>query len=81
MYKSFIGLVPVRRRQPAAIGTVAPRHRPALGRQRPRPDLFHPGNAPDGLQPRQRANQPGNWAFDALLKFDNLRYRLMPYIY
>ncbi len=25
--------------------------------------------------------EPGSWAFDALLKFDNLRYRLMPYIY
>ncbi|MDZ7261114.1 MAG: DUF5110 domain-containing protein, partial [candidate division KSB1 bacterium] len=25
--------------------------------------------------------EPGHWAYDALLKFDNLRYRLMPYIY
>ncbi|MGB8225996.1 MAG: glycoside hydrolase family 31 protein [Sedimentisphaerales bacterium] len=25
--------------------------------------------------------QPGHWAYDALLKFDQLRYRLMPYIY
>jgi alpha-D-xyloside xylohydrolase len=25
--------------------------------------------------------EPGEWAYDALLKFDNLRYRLMPYIY
>ena len=25
--------------------------------------------------------EPGSWAYDALLKFDNLRYRLMPYIY
>ena len=28
-----------------------------------------------------RFGEPGSWAFDALLKFDNLRYRLMPYIY
>ncbi|MBN2000656.1 DUF5110 domain-containing protein [candidate division KSB1 bacterium] len=28
-----------------------------------------------------RFGDPGFWAFDALLKFDNLRYRLMPYIY
>lgn len=25
--------------------------------------------------------EPDHWAYDALLKFDNLRYRLMPYIY
>ena len=25
--------------------------------------------------------QPGTWAYDALLKIDKLRYRLMPYIY
>jgi len=25
--------------------------------------------------------EPGDWAYDAILKFDNLRYRLMPYIY
>lgn len=25
--------------------------------------------------------EPGTWAYDALLKFANLRYRLMPYIY
>ncbi len=25
--------------------------------------------------------EPGDWAFDALLKFDHLRYRLLPYIY
>ena len=25
--------------------------------------------------------EKGDWAYDALLKFDNLRYRLMPYIY
>ena len=25
--------------------------------------------------------EPGHWAYDALLKFDNLRYRLLPYIY
>jgi alpha-D-xyloside xylohydrolase len=25
--------------------------------------------------------EPGYWAYDAQLKFDNLRYRLMPYIY
>ncbi|MGY5452169.1 TIM-barrel domain-containing protein [Agarivorans sp. MS3-6] len=25
--------------------------------------------------------EPGDWAFDALLKFDKLRYRLLPYIY
>jgi alpha-D-xyloside xylohydrolase len=28
-----------------------------------------------------RFGEPGSWAYDALLKFDNLRYRLMPYIY
>ncbi len=28
-----------------------------------------------------RFGEPGQWAYDALLKFDNLRYRLMPYIY
>jgi alpha-D-xyloside xylohydrolase len=28
-----------------------------------------------------RFGESGNWAYDALLKFDNLRYRLMPYIY
>jgi alpha-D-xyloside xylohydrolase len=28
-----------------------------------------------------RFGEPGNWAYDALLEFDNLRYRLMPYIY
>jgi alpha-D-xyloside xylohydrolase len=28
-----------------------------------------------------RFGEPGHWAYDALLKFDNLRYRLMPYIY
>jgi len=28
-----------------------------------------------------RFGDPGSWAYDALLKFDNLRYRLMPYIY
>ncbi len=28
-----------------------------------------------------RFGEPGTWAYDALLKFDNLRYRLMPYIY
>ncbi len=25
--------------------------------------------------------EPGDWAFDSLLKFDKLRYRLLPYIY
>ncbi len=25
--------------------------------------------------------EPGDWAYDALLKFDHLRYRLLPYIY
>lgn len=25
--------------------------------------------------------EPGHWAYDALLKFDQLRYRLLPYIY
>ncbi|HEX9971828.1 MAG TPA: TIM-barrel domain-containing protein, partial [bacterium] len=25
--------------------------------------------------------EPGHWAYDALLKFDHLRYRLLPYIY
>ena len=28
-----------------------------------------------------RFGRPGDWAYDALLKFDQLRYRLMPYIY
>ncbi|MBN1780318.1 DUF5110 domain-containing protein [bacterium] len=28
-----------------------------------------------------RFGEPGHWAYDALLKFDRLRYRLMPYIY
>lgn len=28
-----------------------------------------------------RFGEPGTWAFDALLKFDNLRYRLLPYTY
>lgn len=28
-----------------------------------------------------RFGEPGSWAYEALLKFDNLRYRLMPYIY
>ncbi len=28
-----------------------------------------------------RFGQPGQWAYDALVKFDNLRYRLLPYIY
>ncbi len=28
-----------------------------------------------------RFGEPGSWAYDALLKADNLRYRLMPYIY
>ena len=28
-----------------------------------------------------RFGEPGSWAYDAQLKFDNLRYRLMPYIY
>jgi len=28
-----------------------------------------------------RFGEPGSQAYDALLKFDNLRYRLMPYIY
>ena len=28
-----------------------------------------------------RFGEPGSWAYDALLKFDNLRYRTMPYIY
>lgn len=28
-----------------------------------------------------RFGEPGDWAYDALLKYDNLRYRLMPYIY
>jgi alpha-D-xyloside xylohydrolase len=28
-----------------------------------------------------RFGEPGSWAFEALLRFDNLRYRLMPYIY
>jgi alpha-D-xyloside xylohydrolase len=28
-----------------------------------------------------RFGEPGSWAYDALLKFDNLRYRLLPYIY
>ena len=28
-----------------------------------------------------RFGDPGSWAYDAQLKFDNLRYRLMPYIY
>jgi alpha-D-xyloside xylohydrolase len=28
-----------------------------------------------------RFGRPGDWAYDALLKFDRLRYRLMPYIY
>lgn len=28
-----------------------------------------------------RFGDPGTWAYDALEKFDNLRYRLMPYIY
>lgn len=28
-----------------------------------------------------RFGEPGSWAYDALEKFDNLRYRLMPYIY
>jgi len=28
-----------------------------------------------------RFGEPGHWAYDALVKFDNLRYRLLPYIY
>ncbi len=28
-----------------------------------------------------RFGEPGTWAYDALLKFDNLRYSLIPYIY
>jgi alpha-D-xyloside xylohydrolase len=28
-----------------------------------------------------RFGEPGSWAYDTQLKFDNLRYRLMPYIY
>ena len=28
-----------------------------------------------------RFGEPGHWAYDALLKCDNLRYRLLPYIY
>jgi len=28
-----------------------------------------------------RFGEPGSWPYDALLKADNLRYRLMPYIY
>jgi alpha-D-xyloside xylohydrolase len=28
-----------------------------------------------------RFGEPGTWAYDALVKFDNLRYRLLPYIY
>jgi len=28
-----------------------------------------------------RFGDPGSWAYDAQLKFDNLRYRLIPYIY
>ncbi len=28
-----------------------------------------------------RFGNKGDWAYDALLKYDNLRYRLMPYIY
>lgn len=28
-----------------------------------------------------RFGEPGSWAYDALEKFDNLRYQLMPYIY
>jgi len=28
-----------------------------------------------------RFGEPGSWAYDALVKFDNLRYRLLPYIY
>jgi len=28
-----------------------------------------------------RFGEPGQWAYDALVKFDTLRYRLMPYIY
>lgn len=28
-----------------------------------------------------RFGEKGDWAYDALIKFDNLRYRLMPYIY
>jgi alpha-D-xyloside xylohydrolase len=28
-----------------------------------------------------RFGESGSWAYDALLKFDNLRYRLLPYIY
>lgn len=28
-----------------------------------------------------RFGEPGEWAYDALEKFDNLRYRLLPYIY
>nr|NQU90644.1 DUF5110 domain-containing protein [Bacteroidota bacterium] len=31
-------------------------------------------------EPWQFGN-PGDWAYDAILKFDNLRYRLLPYIY
>ncbi|MCU7520223.1 MAG: DUF5110 domain-containing protein [Ignavibacteria bacterium] len=33
--------------------------------------------------PREPWNfgKPGSWAYDALLKYDRLRYRLMPYIY
>ncbi len=28
-----------------------------------------------------RFGEPGSWAYDALAKFDSLRYRLLPYIY
>lgn len=28
-----------------------------------------------------RFGEPGTWAYDTLAKFDNLRYRLLPYIY
>ena len=28
-----------------------------------------------------RFGEPGYWAYDTLVKFDNLRYRLLPYIY
>ena len=28
-----------------------------------------------------RFGEPGSWAYDTQLKFDNLRYRMMPYIY
>lgn len=28
-----------------------------------------------------RFGEPGDWAYDAQLRFDNLRYRLLPYIY